>query len=148
VIDAEKQADTLIDDILLMPYKNKTALLRCLSKHYRHNEVWSYIRSCKRWKMGLVDVANITIGGIVGLETINYNNRHRMSDLAKCPNIPLNFDGPVETINHFIFIGIEDKTPIENDDVSHNVRLIDGVHRVIQLAQSGQDKFNICVGFH
>lgn len=146
VASIERKSDNFIDDILAMDIRKKINLVKCLSTQHRHNEVYMYLELYNNWRLKLVDIENLIIGGIVGLEGIAYNNRHKITDVIRHGNIPIGFDWPVETIEHFVFIGVADDIPLDGSDTSNNVRLIDGVHRVIQLAQAGETKFNICVG--
>lgn len=137
----------VLEVIMEWPPENRDQIMHSLSRDYRHNEVYDYLYSCVRWERTSVPINRITTGGIVGLEHIKYNNRHRIIDLANELELPLSFDGNVEEIPFFVFIAVEDNTPVEDDDVSQNVRLIDGAHRVIQIAKAGWAEFDVCVGY-
>lgn len=157
LIEGRIPEDAVVLEIILgWPEADKEQIMHCLSREYRHNEVYDCLHGtgqctkdtvfcpcCKRWERGMVAVERITTGGIVRLPDIKYNNRHRITDLIKTDFAM----GNPDTVPAFVFIGIQDDTPIEDDDVSQNIRLIDGAHRLITLARAGQTEFDVCVGY-
>lgn len=140
-----------------LPQGVRHQIVQCFSRAYRHNEIYDCLKGCDstikngsacyccaRWEREIVDVENIITGSIFGLSHICYNNRHRIIDLVET-NFADNLDAG--TVPVFVFIGVEDDTVIEDDDVSQNVRLVDGAHRVVTLARAGCTEFDVCKGY-
>jgi len=130
-----------------LPDNIRESLLLVLSRNIRKNELADCLGRYRHWKAQRVNIRNLSTGGIVGLDHIMHNNRHRLSDLAREPVVPIGLRGEPDDIPVKQLIGVADQTPIEDDDVSQNVRLIDGAHRAIIMAKAGVTEFGVYVGY-